>query len=159
MIAPCRARSRGQGRSMRFFFYGTLMDRDVLACVLARPVITAALKPATLRGWRRTAAQGVSYPVVVRDKAGLVEGVTLDGVSKAERDRLAAYEGPAYSLIQTFADFPERGPRAVFLFIPRPGAFRTVDADWSLADWQAAHKARFLAALGRSGTAGVADRT
>jgi hypothetical protein len=138
---------------MRFFFYGTLMDRDVLACVLARPVIAAALKPAALRGWRRCTVHGASYPVIVRDRAVSVEGRTLDGVSRGEADRLAAYEGPSYSLIQTFADFPARGPRAVFVFTPRPGAFRALDADWSLAEWQATHKPRFLAALVRSAAA------
>lgn len=145
---------------MRFFFYGTLMDRDVVARVVGRPVMAAALKPASLRGWRRTGVHGASYPVVVHDKAGRVDGVTLDNVSRGEARRLAAYEGPRYSLIQAFADLPA-GPRAVFLFIPQPGAFRTTGEDWSLAAWQAEHKARFLALLGmdRDGSASGADRS
>ena len=146
---------------MRFFFYGTLMDRDVLVRVLGRPVIPAALKPAVLRGWRRTARRGASYPVVVRDKAAHVDGVSVDGISKVEAERLTAYEGPGYRLVQVFADFPALGPRAVFLFAPRPGTFVPTHAEWSLADWQATHKKRFLALLGHDGdgTAGAADRS
>ncbi|WP_178133599.1 gamma-glutamylcyclotransferase family protein [Vineibacter terrae] len=132
---------------MRFFFYGTLMDRDVLARVLGRPVIVAALKPATLRGYRRTAIREGSYPIVLREPAGFVDGLTLDNVSKAESERLAAYEGPRYSLVRTFAEFPERRPRAVFLFEPVAGAFTPTDTDWSLATWQARDKEKFLAAL------------
>ena len=145
---------------MRFFFYGTLMDRDVAARVLGRPVIRDALKPAVLRGWRRTCIRGASYPAVRRDKVSHVDGVTLDGVSKAETERLTAYEGPRYSLIQTFADLPSQGPRAVFLFVLRPGTFRLMDEEWSLAVWQEKHKQKFLALLGRDGdgTAGAADR-
>ncbi len=145
---------------MRFFFYGTLMDRDVAARVLTRPVMREALKPAILRGWRRTGVRGACYPVVLRDKASHVDGVTLDGVSKAETERLTAYEGPRYSLIQAFADLPSQGPRAVFLFVPRPGTFRPTDEDWSLAVWQEKHKQKFLALLSRDGdgTASTADR-
>ena len=69
---------------MRFFFYGTLMDRDVLACVLARPVIAAALKPATLRGWRRCSVRGASYPVVVRDR-GQLAGAGVDSTGAITR--------------------------------------------------------------------------
>jgi len=145
---------------MRFFFYGTLMDRDVVARVLARPVIREALKPAVLRRWRRTCVRGASYPVVLRDKASEVDGVTLDGISKLESERLSAYEGPRYSLIQTFAALPAQGPRAVFLFVPRPGTFRTTGEEWSLAVWQEKHKTKFLALLGRDwdGTAGAANQ-
>lgn len=147
---------------MRFFFYGTLMDRDVLARVLGRPVAAAALKPAILRGWRRTGIQGASYPIVVRDKAGHVEGMTLDRVSEPEAARLAAYEGPRYSLVRLFADYPGVGPRAVFVFQPRYGAFTATGEDWSLSAWRALHKERFLAALGRrdgGSTAGTADQS
>ncbi len=132
---------------MRFFFYGTLMDRDVLIRVLGRPVQAAALKPAVLHGWRRTAIKGASYPIVLRDRSAFVEGITLDGVSRPESERLAAYEGDRYRLVQAFAEFPERGPRAVFLFLPRPGAFQSFDEEWSLTAWQATHKERFLARL------------
>lgn len=132
---------------MRFFFYGTLMDRDVLARVLGRPVIAAALKPAVLRGYRRTSIREGSYPIVLREPSGSVDGLTLDGISKAECERLAAYEGPRYSLVRAFADFPERGPRAVFVFEPVAGAFKPTNTDWSLEAWQSLHKEKFLAAL------------
>jgi hypothetical protein len=145
---------------MRFFFYGTLMDRDVVARVLARPVIREAMKPAILRGWRRTCVHGASYPIVLRDKASQVDGMTLDGISKVESERLSAYEGPRYSLIRAFADLPQQGPRAVFLFVPRVGTFRATHEEWSLTAWQEMHKQKFLALLGRDGEgrASAADR-
>jgi hypothetical protein len=40
---------------MRFFFDGALMDCDLLSLVLGRPVGQRTLKPAVLRGYRRSA--------------------------------------------------------------------------------------------------------
>jgi hypothetical protein len=134
---------------MRFFFYGTLMDRDVLSRVVGRPVICDALKPASLPGYRRTAIHDASYPIVLRHKAGRVDGVTVDGISTGESARLSIYEGQHYDLVRAFAELPGHGKRAVFLFEPRPGAFRPTDTEWSLAGWQAAHKDAFLDRIGR----------
>ena len=44
---------------MRFFFYGTLMDRDLLSLVLGRRVEQRTLKPALLRGYRGSALKGL----------------------------------------------------------------------------------------------------
>ena len=52
---------------MRFFFYGTLRDRDVMALVLGRRLPPAAFAPASLPGHARRRAKGASYPIVVRD--------------------------------------------------------------------------------------------
>ena len=49
---------------MRFFFYGTLLDRDVTALVLGRRLPPQAFVPATLPGHSRWRVQGGSYPVV-----------------------------------------------------------------------------------------------
>ena len=45
---------------MAFFFFGTLMDRDVLAAVLDRPVAGDELSRAWLHGYRRVRAANTS---------------------------------------------------------------------------------------------------
>jgi Gamma-glutamyl cyclotransferase, AIG2-like len=52
---------------MRFFFYGTLLDRDVMALVLGRRLPPAAYAAAVLRGHARRRAKGASYPTLMRD--------------------------------------------------------------------------------------------
>ncbi|MBL8834369.1 MAG: gamma-glutamylcyclotransferase, partial [Rhodospirillales bacterium] len=47
---------------MRFFFYGTLIDPDVRRAVLGR-LAPASVEPATLKGWRRFSAKGVTFPI------------------------------------------------------------------------------------------------
>jgi len=121
---------------MRFFFYGTLMDIDLLSGVLGRPITPSALAPALLRGYHRSAVHGADYPVVLSDPEAWVEGVVLAGVSVAERDRLVRYEGKNYELSRASAEFPDRPPRLVSFFEPKPGAFAVTGEPWSLAGWR-----------------------
>jgi Gamma-glutamyl cyclotransferase, AIG2-like len=121
---------------MRFFFYGTLMDPDLLSGVLGRRIAPSALISALLRGYRRSAVRGANYPVVVRDEGAWVEGMVLSGVTIAERDHLVRYEGENYVLACALAEFPERPPEPVLFFEPRPGAVAATGEPWSLARWR-----------------------
>ncbi|QQS12912.1 MAG: gamma-glutamylcyclotransferase [Rhodospirillales bacterium] len=134
---------------MRLFFYGTLMDRDVLSLVLERPVAATPLVPATLRGYRRARASGVSYPIVLRDRAATVDGVVVDRLLDPDVAKLSAYEGAGYRLVRATADVAGAGPRGVQIFVPAPGAFTPVAGEWSLEDWRAKDKDAFLARLRR----------
>lgn len=128
---------------MRFFFYGTLMDRDVLAQVLGREAPQADLGKALLPGYRRFALAKASYPVVLRVPGGLVEGLTLDTVSEAEAERLAFYESPAYAIVAETVMIGGSRKRAI-LFAAERGAFEVSADGWSLAIWQRQHKTAFL---------------
>jgi hypothetical protein len=112
------------------------MDIDLLSGVLGRPITPSALAPVLLRGYRRSAVLGADYPVVVSDPEGWVEGVILAGVSVAERDRLVRYEGEDYVLARASAQLPDRPPRLVSFFKPKPGAFAATGEPWSLARWR-----------------------
>jgi hypothetical protein len=90
-----------------FFFYGTLLDHDVMALVIGRRLPPAAFVPARLKGHVRRRAKGVSHPIVVRDPGGEVEGVVVGGLTKRDVERLAAFEGPRYC---GAAASPETGP-------------------------------------------------
>ena len=66
---------------MRFFFYGTLLDYDVIALVLGRRLPPAAFVPASLPGHARRRAKSATYPIVVRDPRGAVPGGVVRGLS------------------------------------------------------------------------------
>ncbi|MBM3648603.1 MAG: gamma-glutamylcyclotransferase, partial [Alphaproteobacteria bacterium] len=83
---------------MRFFFYGTLLDHDVMALVIGRRLPPSAFAPARLPGHVRRRAKGVSYPILVRDPGGEVAGVVVGGLTARDVDRLARYEGPRYRI-------------------------------------------------------------
>ena len=76
---------------MRFFFYGTLLDAQVRALVIGRRA--TRLQPATLAGYHRVGIVGVSYPMLVPDSDGRVEGGLSPRLNRAAARRIAAYCG------------------------------------------------------------------
>ncbi len=128
---------------MRFFFYGSLLDRDVTALVIGRRLPPRAWVPASLAGYSRRKARGVSYPVAVRDPRGTIEGAVVGGFSKREVARLAAYEGPRYHTVPLKVRIGSR-LTVVSVFEPKEKAFQPVDGVWSLAEWQRRDKRKFV---------------
>lgn len=133
------------------FFYGTLMDADILAAVLrTRRVPRARLRPATLHGYRRTALKGVSYPTLLPDPgAPPVDGVLFRQCTRREWARLVAYEDREYTVGMVRVDTAQ-GPRQarVFLAGPRHGTKASPRA-WGLEDWRRRSKPGYLKRLAR----------
>ncbi|SDH52170.1 gamma-glutamylcyclotransferase family protein [Roseospirillum parvum] len=77
---------------MRLFFFGTLMDVDLLALVLDRPVGDSRPRPARLRGYVRHRAAGESFPFLKPEPQGVVEGTVVEGLSEADVARLNFFE-------------------------------------------------------------------
>ncbi|MFZ5781491.1 MAG: gamma-glutamylcyclotransferase family protein [Pseudomonadota bacterium] len=134
---------------MDFFFYGTLLDCDVMALVIGRRLPPAAFVRARLTGFARRRARGVSYPVLVRAPAGRVEGAVVGGLTRRDVERLAAYEGPRYR-IAAVRVMQAGTARSVSIFEPLKESFEPVAAGWDLAAWQGRHKRPFLARLRRA---------
>lgn len=127
------------------FFFGTLMDPDILGLVIGRPVDPRELEPARLSGFRRVRVQGASYPVLVPDPAGLVEGRLWRAGAAAERARLDAYEGPGYRLEPVTVETRKGERLAALVYRAVPGALHPTDEVWELATWQARFKPLYLA--------------
>jgi hypothetical protein len=139
---------------MRFFFYGTLLDHDVVALVLGRRLPPGAFVPASLPGHSRFRARGASYPVVVQDPRGEVPGVILGGLSARDVDYLAAYEGPGYRVVPLKVRSLGRLV-TVSVFEPvvesgkgyRDSRLQPSRELWNLVLWQRRHKRAFAARL------------
>jgi hypothetical protein len=128
---------------MRFFFYGSLLDRDVTALVIGRRLPPRAWVSATLKGFTRRKAKGVSYPVAIRDPKGEVQGAVVGGFSKLEVARLTAYEGPRYHTVPLKVRVNGQ-ITTVSVFEPKVKAFQPVDGTWSLIEWQRREKRKFV---------------
>jgi hypothetical protein len=136
-----------KGKATAFFFYGTLMDRELLSAVLRRRVWPRELRPAVLHGYRRRAVRTDGYPIVLPQRGASVRGRILDRVIAAELARLAAYEGDAYEPARAWAEIPGKSGKRVFFFKPKPGAYVGSSRQWSLAGWRLRHAASELEAL------------
>jgi hypothetical protein len=132
---------------MQFFFYGTLLDRDVTALVLGRRLPPAAYTPAVLPGHARLKVKGASYPIAVRDPKSEMTGAIVGGLSARDVGRLAAYEGPRYRIAQLKVRI-SGGLSIVSVFAPIEERFQPTSGSWELTSWQRRHKKAFLARLG-----------
>jgi hypothetical protein len=129
---------------MRFFFYGTLLDRDVATLVLGRRLPPAAFVPAALPGHARRRVRGASYPIVVRDPKGEVAGAIVGGLSARDVARLAAFEGPRYRIAPLKVRIAG-AMSTVSVFEPLEERFQPTSGVWDLASWQRRYKRAFLA--------------
>ncbi len=130
-----------------FFFYGTLMDRDVRASVLGNYVADELVSDARLPGWQRVGLRGRSYPVVVPSAAASVEGLEVSfaaGTGKAVTDTLISFEGPEYTLKTLILSSDANAS----VFVGSRHCHPT-GRPWSLSHWEKRHKRAFLSRIQR----------
>ena len=131
---------------MRFFFYGTLLDRDVTALVLGRRLPASSFAPALLPGWSRWRVQGGSYPISIPDRKGSVAGAVVGGLSARDVAHLAAYEGAGYRISSLKVRLDGALTR-VSVFEPIVSKLKPTSRPWDLALWQRQDKKIFVARL------------
>jgi hypothetical protein len=134
---------------MRFFFYGTLLDRDVAALVLGRRLPPQSFLPASLPGYSRWRVQGGSYPISIPDPKGEVSGAIVGGLSARDVDRLAAFEGSGYR-VASLKVRVAGGLTRVFVFEPIVQKLKPTNRPWDLVLWQRRDKRDFVARLMRA---------
>jgi cation transport regulator ChaC len=129
---------------MAYFFFGTLMDREVLATVLDRPVAEDELQRAWLHGYRRVRAASVSYPVLVPAPGLVVAGVAFRPKTALDDVRIRHFEDGEY--VEHWSVVRLSGGRRlaarVFLALE---ALQATDEAWDLGAWTSAHRSEFLA--------------
>lgn len=131
-----------------FFFYGTLLDPDVMALVIGRRLPPSAFAKAILPGHSRRRAKGATYPVVVRDAASHVRGVVVVGLTPRDVARLAAFEGPGYRIAPLKVRLG-KGLAIVSVFEPIIARLQPSTSPWDYALWKARHKRPFVGRLRR----------
>jgi gamma-glutamylcyclotransferase (GGCT)/AIG2-like uncharacterized protein YtfP len=127
------------------FFFGTLMDLDVLAYLLERPVDLDTLCPASIIGFRRVRAVGASYPVLVPQAGGVVAGRLLRRATARDIARINHYESGEYVAQLRHVVTADGGEVAAWLYLGLDH-LQASDEPWSLAGWQRHAKAGFFAA-------------
>lgn len=127
------------------FFFGTLMDTDVLGVVLARPVAAVELVPALLWEYRRHAVVGAPYPVLRRHRDGHVQGRLFEPCDADERARIDHFESNEYVAAPIRVQAGTRMLDA-HCYLDLEGVFQVLPDDWSLHRFQTSAKAGYLEA-------------
>jgi hypothetical protein len=128
---------------LSFFFFGTLMDRDVLEIVLGRPVGEDELVPARLRGYRRVRTARRPYPMLRPDPDGVIEGVLLIEASRRDETRILHFESGEYvdRLTAVRSACGREIEARVFFALAEMGE---TEEPWEPDSWASRHKAAFL---------------
>ncbi len=118
-----------------FFFYGSLMDDDVVRAILSRRLRTLAPRPATLRGYRRVYAAGTMYPAIVPKHSATVDGLLVSGIGRKDRIKLDRFEGVGYAAVPVVVTVDDGGDETGLVYLPKRG-LRVTDKEWTLSVWQ-----------------------
>ncbi len=125
-----------------FFFFGTLMDGDVLAAVLGRALPDARREAATVRGFRRVLVAGRDYPMLLPSAGGRVTGMLASGLDRGDIKRLRHYEGRRYTIAAVTARTASGRTVKAALFACSPTL--ATGTPWRLDLWRRRHKPNAL---------------
>jgi hypothetical protein len=128
---------------MAYFFFGTLMDRDVLAAVLDRPLVSDELSRAWLHGYRRVRAANTSYPILVPATGVVVGGMLFQPRRERDDVRIRHFEDGEYAERWLLIGRPRGGRLAARVFLALD-VLQATDEAWDLEAWARTHKAAFL---------------
>ncbi|MBK8907217.1 MAG: gamma-glutamylcyclotransferase [Rhodospirillales bacterium] len=127
------------------FFYGTLMDRDVLTAVSGKRVGSLARRSAVLEGYYRPTRAGAVYPILQRCLDEFVYGIVVHGLRAQEVARLNAHEGREYDTAPLSVMLNGRMVTAL-AYVPRPWVPASPER-WCFDTWRRRHKAECLARI------------
>lgn len=137
-----------QAQRRHWFFFGTLMDSDILACVLGRPVAEDKRRPGILSGFERLCLVGETYPALVRRPGCAVKGIVTADISAEESRRICFFEGDEFRLQTCSVRFLNENNIALetvqaLVFLAGAG-LQFSQASWDFERWQRLEKDNYL---------------
>lgn len=132
-----------------FFFYGTLMDPEIVRAVIGRPLSGLSPRIAHLEGFKRVYVAAATYPALVAESGSSIEGIVVSRISPIEISRITRYEGADYESRLTTVLASDGQSVEARVFFPK-AAVKTTNRPWRLDDWRRRDKKRFLAGMRRN---------
>jgi hypothetical protein len=127
-----------------FFFYGSLMDRELLEVVLDRTTPDLTFTPGWLAGYVAETARGYTFPTLVERRGGRVHGIVTQGLTEDDVERIGYFEDTTeYAPIVADISTAET-EIAVRLYIATT-ALPSTGEPWSFERWLKRDKALLLA--------------
>ncbi len=129
--------------SLPLFVYGSMRDADVRALVLGSGHPEIRIEPAWMPGATAARVPGESYPYLVPMEGACAAGELLHGLGGTCLDRIGFFEGDEYALVECEVERAS-GARTAAVHFGGVAIPPAPVAAWSLEQWQASEKARFL---------------
>lgn len=129
--------------NLPLFVYGSMRDADVRALVLGSDRPEVRTEPAWMPGAVAARVPGESYPHLVPIEGARAAGQVLYGLGETCLDRIRFFEGDEYALVECNVERVP-GERVAAMHFGGVAIPHTPLVAWSLEQWQAREKARFL---------------
>ena len=126
-----------------FFFYGSLMDLELLEAVLGRKADDLTLSPGWLKGYVAETAARYTFPTLIENRTGRVDGILVRGLTQADVDRIAYFEDEEYSTIVADIATAETDVTATLYVATK--RLKSSGTRWSFDDWRKHDKPLLLA--------------
>ncbi|WP_085904268.1 gamma-glutamylcyclotransferase family protein [Kiloniella majae] len=128
--------------SLPLFFFGSLMDQDVLEIVLGRSVDMQNFKQGFLMGYQCEREAKESYPVLIPSPGKQADVLIAETLSLKDIDRILFYETGEYDLVRFILQ--ENETEITALGFATGEGIASSGQRWHLHVWQKKDKAAFL---------------
>jgi hypothetical protein len=128
---------------MRFFFFGSLRDHDILETVIGRPFPRRPFPPAQLPDHRLERMARETFPLLVAAPGARAPGVVVEGLEEADIERIFFFESVEYEACLHSISLTAGGTLDCHLFAATKAKEPTGEP-WRFDDWAARHKAKEL---------------
>lgn len=135
------------GLSSTFFFYGSLMDRELLEAVLGRSPRHLTFTPGWLAGYAAETALGYTFPTLVENRLGRVDGLVTAGLSSEDVARIAYFEDTEYA--PTVFDIATADTEIAAQVFVATTTLKSTGERWSFDHWRTHHKPLLVAVTQR----------
>jgi hypothetical protein len=126
-----------------FFFYGSLMDEELLEAVLGRPVTHLTFATGWLDGYVAETAHGYSFPTLIERRGERVDGIVAQGLTQADIDRIAYFEDTEYAPVVVDVS-TARSDVAAQVYMAT-ASLKATGERWAFDKWKKEHKPLLLA--------------
>jgi len=128
---------------MNWFFFGSLMDQQVMEIVAGRTVLADEMITADLPGYRRVRVADETTPALVHTPGHEVEGVLIESLDATEALRIMHFEGEDYRAEEVQLRLKNQKPVSAFCFLATEQVALS-DESWELDRWQREHRDAYL---------------
>lgn len=130
-----------------FFFYGSLMDREMLEAVIDRGSSHLSFTRGALDGFVAELARGYTFPTLVPRTGSTVEGLVAHGLHDRDVERIAYFEDTEYTPVsQKIAT--DAGHVAAKVFMSTASLVSSGER-WDFMHWRQHHKPLLVAVTRR----------
>lgn len=124
------------------FIYGSLLDKDILSCVLGRKIDPDMVCPARLADFATHTYPNESFPLLKSSPGHFATGEVIYGLTETDFDRINFYEGDEYGFGELQAELTDGS--LITAIYNRSEPIEANTPEWNLTCWQRDEKPLFM---------------